>query len=174
MQRRTVPAVAGMLTGHLGAAAVVAAGVGAVIAGVPGALTILTIAGALYLVWIGISVLRRPGVVHVGDAATRGSRWGWWAKGLGVSGLNPKVFLLFVAILPQFIDRTGHWPAAAQIGVLGLVHVAGCAVVYLVVGFGADRVLGSRPRVAAAVSRVSGIAMIAIGVVLVVERVLAR
>jgi threonine/homoserine/homoserine lactone efflux protein len=171
MRQRTVPAVTGMLTGHLVATLVVAAGVGAIIAGVPGALTVLTVAGAGYLVWMGISLLRSPASIHSG-ADTAGSRWGWWAKGFGVSGLNPKVFLLFLAILPQFIDRTGTWPLAGQILALGLVHVAGCAVIYLVVGFGADRVLRSRPTAARIVSRISGIAMIGVGVFLLIERLL--
>lgn len=170
MRRRTVPAVAGMLTGHLVATIVVAAGVGALVAGLPQALTILTIAGSLYLMWLGITTLMRPGTVHTGDQLPVGSSIGWWGKGFGVSGLNPKVFLLFLAILPQFTDRTADWPLAAQIVALGLVHVTSCTVVYLLVGYGADGVLRSRPTAARIVSRVSGIAMVAIGAFLLIER----
>jgi threonine/homoserine/homoserine lactone efflux protein len=172
MRQRTVPAVAGMLTGHIVATVIVAAGVGALVTGIPGALTFLTVAGSLYLVWLGVSTLPHPAVVHAGDQRPVGSSVSWWAKGFGVSGLNPKVFLLFLAILPQFTDRTGNWPLSAQIVVLGLVHVASCAVIYLLVGFGADSLLRSRPTAALIVSRVSGIAMIAIGAYLLVERLL--
>jgi threonine/homoserine/homoserine lactone efflux protein len=170
LRQRTVPAVGGMLTGHVAATLIVAAGVGALISGLPAALTVLTVAGALYLVWLGIGTLRRPAVVYAGEHVAATSSATWWWKGFGVSGLNPKVFLLFLAILPQFTDRASDWPLAAQIVLLGLVHVASCAVVYLSVGFGADTLLRSRPTAARIVSRVSGIAMIAIGAFLLIER----
>lgn len=56
------------------------------------------------------------------------------AKGAGVSGLNPKALLLFLAFLPQFLTHGAAWPFAAQIALLGLVHIANCAVVYTSVG----------------------------------------
>ncbi|MHC9045605.1 LysE family translocator [Microbacterium saperdae] len=172
LHRRVLPAVLGLLTGHLVATLIVAAGVGALIVGIPGALTVLTVAGALYLVWLGISTLRHPSVVQASSSETTGSAWRWWVKGFGVSGLNPKVFLLFLAVLPPFTDPRSPWPLAVQIVVLGLVHVASCAVMYIVVGYGSHRLLRSRPAAARIVSRVSGIAMIAIGAFLVTERLL--
>lgn len=93
-------------------------------------------------------------------------------KGAGISGLNPKALLLFLALLPQFASCTAAWPFAAQIAVLGLVHAANCGVVYLGVGTAARRMLRARPTVTAAVTRGSGVAMIAIGVFLLVERLL--
>lgn len=170
LQRKVLPAVLGLLTGHLVATLIVAAGVGTLIMSIPGALTALTLAGSLYLVRLGVSTLRHPSVVRADDDQASGSAWRWWAKGFGVSGLNPKVFLLFLAVLPPFTDPASPWPLAVQIIVLGLVHVASCAVMYLVVGFGSHRLLRARPAAARIVSRVSGIAMIAIGAFLVVER----
>ncbi|MGC5224560.1 LysE family translocator [Micromonospora sp. DT81.3] len=172
MRQRTVPAVSGLLAGHLVATVVVAAGVGALVTGIPGALTILTIAGSLYLMWLGLTTLTRPGSVHAGEQLAAGSPLRWWLKGFGVSGLNPKVFLLFLAVLPQFTDSTADWPLAAQILALGLLHVASCAVVYLLVGYGANGLLRSRPTAARIVSRISGIAMIAIGAFLLIERLI--
>ena len=99
----------------------------------------------------------------------------WWlrqaAKGACVSGLNPKVFLLFLALLPQFTNPNAGWPVAVQILVLGLVHVASsCAVIYTGVGTGARRVLRTRPTAARAVPRFSGAAMIVMGGVLLIEQ----
>ena len=47
-----------------------------------------------------------------------------------------------------------------------------CAVVYLLVGYGAHAVLGSRPAAARAVGIVSGIVMIGIGLFLIAEKLL--
>jgi threonine/homoserine/homoserine lactone efflux protein len=92
-------------------------------------------------------------------------------KGLGISGLNPKVFLLFLALLPQFTDPDAGWPLVEQIAVLGLVHVASCAVVYTGVGAGARRVLRVPPAAALWATRFSGSVMVVIGVLLLVEHV---
>jgi threonine/homoserine/homoserine lactone efflux protein len=170
--RSVVPAVGGLLSGHLLATVVVAAGVAALLAGSPVVLSVLTVVGAAYLVWLGIGMLHRPASVqgNAGEIAVSG--WRQAVKGFGVSGLNPKVFLLFLALLPQFVVAAAGWPVALQIMVLGLVHIANCAVVYTGVGVGARHVLRSRPAGARWVSRVSGAAMIIIGVGLVSEQLL--
>ena len=122
----SITAVLGLLTGHVVATAVVAAGVGSVVAALPAAITVLTVAGSAYLVWLGVGSLRHPCVVHAGVDQAAGSAWRWGLGGFGVSGLNPKVFLLFLAILPQFVLPTGTVPTGVQILILGLVHVASC------------------------------------------------
>ncbi|WP_328463372.1 LysE family translocator [Actinoplanes sp. NBC_00393] len=171
LRHRTVlPAVGGLLAGHLLATAVVAAGVAALVAGSPMVLTVLTVAGAGYLVWLGVGMLRQPAA---SPAASEEAPHSWVrqaVKGLGISGLNPKVVLLFLAMLPQFTRPTASWPIAVQIIALGLVHVASCAVIYLLVGSGARRILRARPTVAQAVTRFSGAAMVIIGGLLLVEQ----
>jgi len=178
LRHRTVlPAVAGLLAGHLVATAVVAAGVAAVLARSPMTLTALTVAGAGYLAWLGLGMLTAPTTAAIAAIAAAQDAGGSWlrqaARGLGISGLNPKVFLLFLALLPQFVDRNAAWPVAAQIGTLGLVHVTSCAVIYTLVGTGARTVLRSRPTAARAVTRFSGGVMITIGLVLTVEQLIA-
>ncbi|GHD10843.1 LysE family translocator [Zhihengliuella salsuginis] len=174
--RSVAPAVGGLLSGHLLVVGLVAAGVGALLAAHPWALTTLTAAGCAYLVWLGVGTIARPAVPSLG-AAPAGLPAGGagvprqFLKGAGISGLNPKVFLLFVALLPQFTDAAGAWPVAGQIGALGVVHLVSCAAVYASVGLAARRVLGARPAAARVVSRLSGAAMVAIGVVLFVERI---
>jgi threonine/homoserine/homoserine lactone efflux protein len=83
------------------------------------------------------------------------------------------VFLLFLALLPQFTNPNASWPVTVQILVLGLVHVASCAVIYTGVGTGARRVLRARPTAARALTRSSGAAMIVIGIVLLIEQLIA-
>jgi threonine/homoserine/homoserine lactone efflux protein len=172
LRDRTIfPAVGGLLAGYVGLTAVVAAGVAALVARSPLVLTVLTTVGAVYLVWLGITTVARPSTPRV--AADRGAH-SWVrraARGAGISGLNPKALLLFLALLPQFAARGAGWPFAAQIALLGLVHTANCAAVYTGVGATARRVLRARPAVAHAVTRCSGVAMIAIGVLLLSDRV---
>ena len=171
-KRAIVPAVAGMLAGHLIATLIVAAGVGALVAGTPFALSALTIVGSAYLLWLGVGMIARPPTPSVATGGQNTSRMGWAAKGVGVSGLNPKVFLLFLALLPQFTDLAGEWPVPAQIIVLGSVHVLSCAMVYLIVAAAARAVLSTRPQAARVVGRVSGTAMVAIALFLIAEHLL--
>ena len=168
--RRVMPAVAGMLSGHLVATLIVAAGVGSWIAGVPGVLSALTVAGAGYLLWLGIGMLRHPSAPVAGQDEDVGSRLKWALKGFCISGLNPKVFLLFLALLPQFTDVHAAWPLPLQMTALGLVHVVSCGVVYLLVGYGSGTMLRTRPRAALNVSRISGGLMILIAVLLLAEQ----
>ena len=168
--RRVLAAVAGMLSGHLVATLIVAAGVGSVIAGAPGVLSALTIAGAGYLLWLGIGMLRHPSAPAVGENKDAGSQLKWVMKGFCISGLNPKVFLLFLALLPQFTDVHAAWPLSLQMTALGLIHVFSCGVVYLLVGYGSGTVLRTRPRAAMRVSRISGGLMIVIAFLLLAEQ----
>ncbi|MFK8257822.1 LysE family translocator [Erwinia sp. AnSW2-5] len=170
MRKRAVtPAVAGLLLGHLIATLVVAAGVGALVAENPAALTLLTVAGALYLLWLGINMVRHPSVPAAGKAASTSSWFLWLVKGVCVSGMNPKVFLLFLALLPQFTDPASTWPVPLQILALGSLHIVSCGLVYLLVGFGSGKVLQTRPRAARYVSQISGIVMCVIAVLLFAE-----
>lgn len=176
--RSVVPAVSGLLLGYLALTAVVAAGVAAAVARTPSVLTALTVLGALYLVWLGATTLARPAVAGTGAGTGTQEGEGGAArarvlKGVGISGLNPKALLLFLALLPQFTAPHGSWPLAAQIGTLGLVHTLSCAAIYLCVGVLARTVLRARPRAARAVTRASGAAMILIGVLLLAERLAA-
>ena len=61
--RAILPAVAGLISGHLLATIVVVAGVGVLIAGHPLALSAITLLGALNLLWLGISLLRHLATV---------------------------------------------------------------------------------------------------------------
>ena len=127
-------------------------------------------AGAVYLIWLGINTLARPSTPHAGTEPAGGSWVRQAARGSGISGLNPKVFLLFLALMPQFIDPESSWPVGGQILLLGLVHVATCAVIYTAVGSGARVVLATRPVAAKVVTRVSGVTMTVIGLILLIEQ----
>ncbi|HTJ66742.1 MAG TPA: LysE family translocator [Actinospica sp.] len=168
-----LPAVGGLLAGYILLTAAVASGVAALVAKTPAVLTTLTTVGAFYLLWLGAITLLRPSIPQPAAAPTVAPWPRRAARGAGISGLNPKALLLFLALLPQFAARTAPWPFAAQIALLGLIHTANCGIVYTGVGTTARRVLRTRPAVAKAVSRSSGIVMVLIGTLLLAEHLIA-
>lgn len=168
--KATAPAIGGLLSGHLAAPLIVAAGVGSLAASTPATLGALTVAGSVYLLWLGIGMLLRPPLPIAGETGNRVSWAQWAARGVGVSGLNPKVFLLFVALLPQFVDPAAHWSPPAQMLALGSIHIVTCGLVYSLVALCSHSLLRTRPEAARVVSRVSGAAMLLIALVLLAER----
>ncbi|MFJ4817854.1 LysE family translocator [Streptomyces sp. NPDC088801] len=171
--RSVVPAVAGLIAGYAGYTLLAVAGLVVIVASSATLLTVLTMAGAGYLVWLGWGVLRQPAVLpaageDVGPEGTSMLRV--MLRGIGISGLNPKALLLYFSLFPQFIDPAGAWPVAGQTGLLGSLHMTACAVVYLTVGVLARTALRTRPAAARAVTRVSGAMMIVIGGFLLAER----
>jgi len=164
-------AVGGLAIGYAAITSVVAAGVGTLVARTPGILTGLTVAGGLYLMWHGartFAVARAAPIAAAGAPAGRNRAL--LIRGIGVSGLNPKGLLVLLALLPQFASPRGSWPLSAQLGLLGLVFTLSCALFYLGLGSSARKVLLTRPRAAAAISRLSGAAMFVIGAALLIER----
>ncbi|MFF9329654.1 LysE family translocator [Streptomyces sp. NPDC014776] len=177
--RSVALAVSGLVAGYALHTALASAGLAVLVAGSPALLTALTVAGAGYLVWLGWTVLRRPGVpgdgmpAVDGDGARGGAPSGArvFGRGAAISGLNPKGLLLYLSVLPQFLAvRGARLPVPAQTAVLGVLHMACCAAVYCGVGLLARAVLGARPAAARAVTRTSGAAMLGIGAFLLVER----
>jgi threonine/homoserine/homoserine lactone efflux protein len=155
--RATVPAVAGLAIGYAAMTLVVAAGVGAVVARSPAALTVLTLVGGAYLIRHGVMTWRRPSSERPDAGAATGSSRAILARGIGVSGLNPKGLLVFLALL---------------LALLGLVFTATCAAFYLALGTCASTVLQNRGRSAAAVTRIAGIGMVIVGALLILDRAL--
>jgi threonine/homoserine/homoserine lactone efflux protein len=169
-----LPAVGGLVLGYAAVTAVVAAGVGALVAGTPAVLTGLTVVGGAYLIWHGGTTFAHPPSPPATVDSAAEIDWHAFVRGIGVSGLNPKGLLIFVALLPQFTDPAASWPVAGQIGVLGLAFTATCAVFYFAVGSLARTVLHARPAVARAVSRVSGAAMVVIGAAIIADRLISH
>ena len=168
-----LPAVSGLMIGYAGITVVVAAGVGALVARTPALLTGLTIVGGVYLMWHGARTFARPPTRAAQAAAPVSTAWATLARGMGVSALNPKGLLLFLALLPQFTNPQWTWPVAVQLGFLGLVFIMTCAVFYLCLGSFARKILHARPAAARGVTRFSGAAMIVIGALLLAERLIA-
>src|SRR5450631_87074 len=80
-------------------------------------------AGAAYLVWLGIRLIRAPGQAIDADASPPAPpRGGFFLQGLLVLLSNPKVLVFFGAFIPQFVDmEKDHFP---QVAVLGITFMA--------------------------------------------------
>ena len=107
---------------HIVAAAV---GVSAVVAASTTAFTVLKWVGAMYLVWVGASMLlarARPDVPGLmsGVEVTQGSLWRVFRRGFWTNAVNPKVALFFLAFVPQFIAPDTAHPSLAFLA-LGLL-----------------------------------------------------
>lgn len=128
----------------------------------------LRLAGALYLVWIGVKLLRAAGALDAPGAAPR-PRGGFLLQGMLVALSNPKMLLFFGAFIPQFVDPRGDY--VAQVLLLGATAMAVAALTdggYALLT-GRAGVLLSRRRLRA-VSRLSGLCLIGGGVWLAATR----
>lgn len=168
-----VPVVSGVMAGYALITLVLVVGLGALVAAVPGVLLTLTVMGSTYLLYLGWKTLRSANVASYGQiqGAPATTRRAYFARGVGVSALNPKALLLFLSILPQFTRVSAEWPMPAQFAALGGLYILMASLIYLLLGFAADKVLGSRPKVAQNVTKIAGVAMIILGIGLIAERV---
>jgi len=89
------------------------------------------------------------------------------------AGARSGPLLVFLAVLPQFATPRGIWPLAVQLAILGVVFTLTCGVFYLSMGSAARRILDGRPALSRVIARVSGAAMIVIGLLLLAEHLLA-
>jgi threonine/homoserine/homoserine lactone efflux protein len=167
--RRTAIATAlGHALGNYVVAACVAVGLGALLERSAQAFVIVKIAGALYLIWLGVHAIRQRKSLAEAMAVATAPREGWRAARDGaVVGLtNPKAYILFGAILPQFVNRSaGNVPE--QMLVLALVSVFIGAVSDCSWGFAASAVrawFARSPRRIEMVGGAGGLAMIGVGV----------
>ena len=121
-RRAGLTSVAGVALGNLGNAVGASIGLAALFAVSAMAFTVVKLAGAGYLVWLGIQALRGDKAA-AGVAAFEAPQYGRiFRDGFLVALLNPKTALFFAAFLPQFM--TSASPAALQGALLGVVFVA--------------------------------------------------
>ena len=155
--------------GHVAAAAL---GVSALLAVVPALFTAMKIAGAAYLIWMGVTYLRNPRVPAAGGSTDPTVRRAL-RDSVVVEALNPKSALFHLAFLPQFTDASAEFPVWMQIAVLGLLVNAMFTMTDVVLIEGAHAVatrLRASARVAVGLRRLSGGVMIALGVKLALAR----
>jgi threonine/homoserine/homoserine lactone efflux protein len=142
-------------------------GVSALLLASPNAFFALKLAGALYLVWLGVQAWTSGAAAAAGRDETTVLPWRRYvARGFVANAVNPKVALFFLAFLPQFA-RPGLGPTVPQLLVLGAVFAAQTVVVFGAIAFAAGavgRLLARRPRLAPWLDRVAGVIFIGLAV----------
>jgi threonine/homoserine/homoserine lactone efflux protein len=170
-RRAGLAAMAGTQSGlcvHLLAAT---AGLSLILARSAIALTAIQLAGAAYLIYLGVRILldaRRPSPDAArSDAAGPGTSY---RQGLVTNLTNPKAILFFASILPQFISHSA--PLAPQILILGVIDIAMGTLILLAVISAASRLarILSRPRARQRWDRLTGSVMLGLGIFLAISR----
>ncbi len=124
-RRSGLVSVAGVALGNLGNVLAASLGLAALFAVSAAAFTVVTYAGALYLVYLGVRMLRRQDEAPAAFSqdAPLGSIF---RDGFIVALLNPKTTVFFAAFLPQFLSP--GMPPMLQTMALGALFVAIAAV----------------------------------------------
>ncbi|MFJ4918185.1 MULTISPECIES: LysE family translocator [unclassified Streptomyces] len=171
-RRAALTTVVGNTLGAYALIVAVALGIGSLVERSVLVFTLLKLAGAAYLVYLGVKAWRQRGSLHAavtgGEAARSGLRT--LGEGFAVGVTNPKTIVFFAAVLPQFIDR-GQGHVAVQMLVLGLVFniiaVASDLVWGLVASTARDYFTRSPQRLSL-VGGAGGLTMIGLGVTVAV------
>jgi threonine/homoserine/homoserine lactone efflux protein len=171
-RRTAVATPCGHAVGNYVVAACVAVGLGSLLQRSASVFEVVKLAGALYLVWLGVQAVRHRKSLAEAFAATGEPRQGWRAlrDGVVVGVTNPKSYILFGAVLPQFVNRAaGNVPG--QMLLLSVFSVVIGAVSDCGWGLAASGVrswFASSPRRFELVGGAGGLAMIGLGVAVAV------
>ncbi|MGX1856420.1 LysE family translocator [Dietzia sp. NPDC055340] len=171
---------AGIATGAMAWGIAAAVGVSALLTASELAYRVLTTAGAVYMCWLGVSMIPRSireGAVSFPSADTgevaEGSPWRGYLVGTGTNLLNPKVGVFYIATIPQFLpDGVAPLPmGAALAGVHGLLTLAWFALLITAGSFARRRLMN--PRTLTMIDRGTGLVLIGFGAKLLWDALLS-
>lgn len=169
--------VAGTTLGLTGHTLATVLGLSIIIAASTTALAIIAIIGAAYLAWLGWQAFR-AGVISFGDVtASVGAPYVSARRALRdglISNLfNPKVILLFLSLMPQFVrPEAGSVPK--QLAIMGILLIAMSIAWQVPLALAAESVRGwlSRPRVQHAINWTTGAILLGFAALMLYDHVL--
>ena len=163
-RRSGLAAVAGIVAGGFCHLLMGALGVAAVLRWWPPLFDVMLAGGAIYLAWIGISLLRSSGMalpsLRGGVAAPSVT----FRRAILTSLVNPKAYLFMLAVFPQFL-QPGAGPIWMQAGVLGAITSVLQVAVYGALALLASRAsiwLDGKPGASAIAARAIGLLLLAV------------
>lgn len=161
---------------HVGGYAHIAAaafGLSMLLAAVPPLYTAIKLCGAMYLVWLGISLFRSGSRDLVDTSSGNATGASSFLQSVTVEVLNPKTAMFYLAFLPQFISPSANLPPALQFIMLGTI----VNVMFTLADLGAVFLAGlvtTRLRSSGAVQRwlqrAGGTILVVLGVRLALQR----
>jgi threonine/homoserine/homoserine lactone efflux protein len=129
------------------------------------AYTVVKIAGAVYLVYLGIQTIRQKEEFQPQANDTEIDGLESYPRGAMINVLNPKVAIFFLAFLPHFVESgTGSWAEMLLLGGLFATLALLYLVVLVVVSSQLTDVLRSHPRVSDIIRWAAGSVIIAFGI----------
>lgn len=166
--RAGAAALAGLQLGNATWFLMAGLGLGALAAAAPGAFTLLTAAGALYLAWLGFQAWRHAGA-EPGEQAPRRATRHALRDSLAVALSNPKSLVYVLALLPQFVDP--ELAVAPQLALLAAIAIAldlSVGLIYVAAGGGLSAAM-ARPAVRLWFERAIGTIFLVLAAVIFVE-----
>jgi threonine/homoserine/homoserine lactone efflux protein len=169
-RRTALASVAGNVAGVQVVAVSVALGIGTLVQRSDQVFTVVKLGGAAYLVWLGVQAIRHRRALSAAMevAAAPRSAWKAAAEGFTVGVANPKAYVLFAAVLPQFANRAaGH--VTLQLLILSLVSLPIALICDSTWGLAASGVrswFARSPRRLELIGGLGGLTMIGLGVTL--------
>ena len=157
--------LSGIMVGGAYHAALGTLGVGVLLRLAPALFTVIVLAGAAYMTWIGVTLVRSSIAIAELDGAPRRSNWTAFRQGAVSCMLNPKAYVFVLAVYPQFVQtQTGDvW---LQTAVFGLITVLMQFAIYgglaLAVSTG-RRLIVSNPGVTVFIGRAAGFLFVVAG-----------
>ncbi|MCW2530195.1 MAG: Lysine exporter protein [Pseudonocardiales bacterium] len=161
--------VLGVMSGLVVWVVAAAAGLSAVLSASHDAYLALRVAGAAYLIWLGVNSLRSRGVVAEAPSTKNGLIGTGYTAGLATDLLNPKVGVFFVTFLPGFIP---HGYSVGWVSLLlGAIFVVLTAIYFGVLIYASGPVIRwmSTTRIRQRIDRATGVVLIAFGARLALE-----
>ncbi|WP_030176505.1 LysE family translocator [Spirillospora albida] len=166
-------ATVGVITGDALFIAAAAAGLAVLLTAFPIVFTMIRIAGAAYLIYLGVQMIRNRDDARADDAAGGGMTGRRaYLNGVVSAMANPQTFTFMVAFLPQFVDPAAG-PVWLQFAILGGILIVLEFVADGTVGVLAGRigtVLRARRAVRRRIDAATGTVFIGLGVKLAAER----
>ena len=160
-RRAGFAALAGVVAGGICHVVLTGLGIGVLLRVVPAAFNALLLAGALYIAWIGLSLLRSEHAFSV-EAAVARRPWAIFRQGMLTCLLNPKAYLFMLAVFPQFL-RPEYGTLAVQAVVLWIIIAFNQVCVYGGLALAANRArrwIAHRPAAGGVVTRAVGMLLI--------------
>ena len=157
--------LAGLMLGDQILIAIAATGVAALLQAHPVLFAGLRYVGAVYLIWVGINLLREPAAAVAGESAPVQHGRRWFRQALLVGVLNPKAILFYMAFFPLFIDpvrQRGALTLATMAVLIAILSIGWCSVLIFGGQFIARRLAGY-PRVGVWLRRGVGLCLVVFG-----------